>query len=133
MIAGLAMASGMAAGVGAAAAIAGETVFTTGVVAGVAFVAAAVSGFVAVEVVEHFLAMLRERSSVSVMRVVAVVDVTEEAMGAMEPGTGSDEDPVGKPVRTVIAIGGAIVGRVVEVAIRAYGGPSNVDADGNLG
>lgn len=122
-----------AAAVAAVAAIAGKGAFIAGVVARVAFVALTVPGLVAVEVVELFLAALRHRSAVTVVGIVAVINVAEEAVRAVEPGTGSEENSIGKPVWAVVAIGGAVIGGVVEVAVGAYRSWSDVNADGDLG
>src|ERR1700728_3094015 len=56
-----------------------------------------------------------------------------EAGGAVEPGTGAEEDAAIAPLRTVVAVGGAVVGRIVKVAIRADWRSTDVDADRDLG
>jgi hypothetical protein len=38
------------------------------------------------------------------------------------PGAGADEDAAGKPIRSVVSIGGAGVGIIVVIAIGADGG-----------
>jgi hypothetical protein len=117
----------------AAATIAGEGVFTAGLVAGIACVSAAIPRFVSVEVVEPLFSALRYWPSITLTRVIAVIDMAEKAMRAAEPGTGSDENSTIKPVGPVVAIRGAIIGGVVEVAIGASGGRAKVDADRDLG
>ena len=101
----------------------GEGVLTTTIMAGVASVAHAVAGFVGVEVIETRLTTAGQRAVVAVTRVKAVVDVAPEAVVAVEPGTGSKKYPAIEPVGSVVSIGGAVVGRVVKVAVGAYGLP----------
>jgi hypothetical protein len=79
--------------------------FTPRVVAGIAYVALTVARFVALEVVERLRPAFRHRSSVTMLRIVAVVDVAVKAARTMKPWTGSDEQPASKPVRTIVAVG----------------------------
>src|ERR1700722_853807 len=85
----------------------------------VAGVASAVARFVAMEVVEGLFAALRHRSAVAVMRVVAVVDMAVEVVLAAVPVAGANEDSAVKPVGPVVAVGRAVVGSLVVVAVRA--------------
>jgi hypothetical protein len=48
----------------------------------------------------------------------AIVYMTMEAPRAMEPGTCSDEDPAGKPLRPIVAVRCAAVWSVVVITIR---------------
>jgi hypothetical protein len=100
------------------------------VVASVADMTVSVTRFVAVEVVEGLGSALGHGAVVAVTGVVAIIDVAIEAVGAVEPRAGADEEAAVKPVGTVVPVGGAVVGRVVEVAVGAYGRGS--DADGDL-
>jgi hypothetical protein len=100
-------------------------------VAGVADVALWVMGFVRLEVVEGLGAALRHWTCVSVMRIVAVIDVAVEAAVAVVPGAGADEDSSGEPVGSVVAVRSTGVWSVVKVSVRANG--SGSDADGDLG
>jgi hypothetical protein len=69
-------------------------------------------------------------AAVSVVAIVAVVDVSPEAPSvAMKPGTCPDKEAAREPLGPVIAIGSAVIGRVVEVAIRAFGGRPNLYSD----
>ena len=113
----------------AAAAVSGKGVLATRIMAGVAFVALSIPRFVAVEVVELRLAPSRQRSIVAVMRVKPVVHVPIESVRSVEPGTGSKKHPAIKPIRPIVAIGGAVIGRIVEVPIRAHRSHPNADAD----
>jgi len=123
----------VAATVAATAAVSGEGMFAASIVTGVAYVSLAIARFISLEVVETLRAALGEWAVVTVARVKAVVDVAVEAVRSVEPRTSTKEDAANKPVGAVVAIGGAIVGSVVEVAVGAYRWHSNVDADGNLG
>ncbi|MGA7341477.1 MAG: hypothetical protein WBX18_12815 [Terracidiphilus sp.] len=76
----------------AAAAIAGQSVLAASIMAGGAYVALPVAGLVGMEVVERPSPALRHRSTVAVVRIVAVIDVAPEAVRAVEPGAGSDKD-----------------------------------------
>jgi hypothetical protein len=115
----------------ATAVVSGQSMFTAGVVTGVAHVAMAVACLVTVEVVEALFTAPGERSCVAVTWVKAVVDVAVEAGMSVEPGTCADEDAAQKPVRSVVTVGRAIVRCVVEIAVRANRG--NADVDGHLG
>jgi hypothetical protein len=111
----------------------GEGVFRSSIVAGFAYVALPIPRLVGVEVVEALLPAARQGAIVAATRVKAVVDVTPKAGTAVKPGAGSDKHPAHKPVGPIVAVGGAVIGRIVEVPIGAHGRHSNVDADGNLG
>jgi hypothetical protein len=53
--------------------------------------------------------------------VAAAISVAVSAIAVVVPRAGSDKDSADEPVGTVVAVGGAGVGRVVIVAVRAYG------------
>jgi hypothetical protein len=75
----------------------------------------------------------RKGSAIAEVRIIVVVDVAMESDWAMEPGAGTEEDAAGEPLRAVVAEGGALVGRVVEVAVGASGLSSDMDVDADLG
>lgn len=100
-------------------------------VARVADMALVVARFVAMEVVEGLFSALRERPCVSMVRIVAVIDVSVEAGPSVIPMTSADEDASDEPVRTVEAIGCTVVRRVIEVSVRAY--RLRTELDGYLG
>jgi hypothetical protein len=98
-------------------------------------VTASISYFVALEVL-HFIEMpiwiglfttSRLRAVVAMFWMEVVVYVAVEASGAVKPGADADEDAAGKPFRTVIAVGGALVGSGVIVAVGTFRGDSDVD------
>jgi hypothetical protein len=63
-------------------------------------------------------------------RIEALVDVAIEPVRAVKPGAGADEHPARKPIRTIIAVGCAVVGSIGEVTIGAH--RSHPDVDGYL-
>jgi hypothetical protein len=110
-----------------------EASFFGSVMIGGTFVTLAIARLVSMKVVEWLLAALRQRSTVPVVRVKSVVDVTVEAMGTVKPWTCSYEQPADKPVGAIVAIRCAVVWCIVEVPIGTHRRHSNVDADGDLG
>jgi hypothetical protein len=123
--------AGTAAATAAGSAAAGEaaTMFRGRTVAGRACVALAVAGFISLEVLERLRAALRHRAGVPVLWIVAVVHMAVEAVAAMEPGAGPDEQASAKPIGAVVAVRRTAIGRVIEIPIRAHRGHSNADAD----
>ena len=81
------------------------------------------------EVVERLLTALGHRSGVTVMRVVAVIDVAIEAAMTVKPWAGSDEYPVTVPIRTIISINGTVIRSVVVIAIGTSRLNTDVDTD----
>ena len=81
------------------------------------------------EVAERVLSAIRQRASVAVMGIKAVIDVAVEAVRTMEPGASSDEYATAEPLGPVVPVRSAVVWRVVVVAIRARGFGANVDRD----
>jgi hypothetical protein len=115
---------------GVSAALESAAVFVDGTMTGIAYVALAIAGFVALEVAEGAVAAIRHGAGVAMMGIVAVVDVSVEAAGTVEPRTCANEQAAVEPVGTVVAVGRAVVGSVVVVAIGALG--RYADADGDL-
>ena len=107
------------------------TMLSVSIVIGIADVALSVTRFVCLEVLEGPCAALGQWSVVAIMRIPAVIDVAIEAVWAMEPGTGSDENSAGKPIRPIVAVRGAAIRRIVKISVWAYRRRSNID--GNLG
>jgi hypothetical protein len=79
-----------------------------------------------------FLAALRHRALVAVLRMVAVIDVALELISAMKPRAGANEDFSVKPFRTVVAGGGAVIRSDVIITIGAFRGYPDVEADLSL-
>lgn len=117
----------------ATAAIAGQRMFVARIVPGGAHMAFSIPGFIPLEVIEWLSAAPRQGSPITVPRIVTVIHVAIEAMRSVEPWAGSDKDPSIKPVGPVIAIGCAVIRRIVKVPIGAYWRHAEVDADGDLG
>lgn len=102
--------------------------FTNGVAAAIAhFVAFEVGNFIQPSSRLGFVTTGWMRSVIAVLRMEAVIDMAVEALRAMKPWACADENPAGKPLGTIIAIGCAIVGCDVIVAVRTFGGDSDVD------
>jgi hypothetical protein len=114
----------------AAAPVSGQGVFTARVMAGVSYVASAIPCLVPVEMVELVLAATRQRPIVTVVRIKAVVDVAVKTVWAVKPGASAKKHPAHKPVGPIVAVGGAVIGSVVEVPVWAHRRHAN--ADGNL-
>ena len=115
----------------AATVVSRQGMFIAAIVGSVAYVALRIMRLVCVEVVELLCPARGQRSMVTMMRIVPIVDVAIKAVVAVEPGSGSDEHPARKPIWPVVAVGRAIIRSIVEVAIGTYRRHSNVD--GNLG
>jgi hypothetical protein len=92
-------------------------------------VAASITHFVSVEVIEGPLSTLRMWTNVTVMWIETVIDVAVKVVATMEPGAGSDEHAAVKPLGPIVAVWSAVVRRVVVVAIRTSGFWSDIDRD----
>ena len=113
--------------------ISGEGVFSRPVMARVAYVTSPITRLICMEVVEALRPALGDRSSVSVVRVKAVVNMAVKAVRAMKPGTSSKKHPANKPIGTIIAVRSTVIWGVVEIPVGAHGSQSDVYADGDLG
>jgi hypothetical protein len=91
-----------------------------------------VTGLIRLEVIEGYRAARWHRTAVSVVRIVTVVDMAVETVRPVEPGTSADEDSADEPVGAVVAVGSAVVGWVVEIAVWANRLGTDVDANGDL-
>jgi hypothetical protein len=92
-------------------------------------VAASITHFVSVKVIEGFLSTLRMWTSVAVMWIEAIINVPAEVVGAVEPRAGSDEHAAVEPLGPVVSIWCAVVWGDVVVAIRASRLWSDIDGD----
>ena len=98
-------------------------------------VAASVSLFVALELVptsSGLLAGLREASTVSMLRVHAVIYGTVEAIIAVKPGAYANKPTTIEVLGTVVARGTATVWRIVVIDVRALRLLTDADADLSL-
>jgi hypothetical protein len=102
-------------------------------------VAVAVADFVAFEMFDvvdgpdGVLTAGGMRAGVSVVGMEMIIDVAVKTFGTVEPGADADEDAAGEPLRAVIAVGSAVVGWNVVIAIGAYRRRSNFDGYLSLG
>jgi hypothetical protein len=109
-----------------------ESMFAAAVMGSVAYVASPIPRLVCVEVVEALRSALRHRPSVTVMRIIAVVDMAVKAVRTMKPGTRSEKHSANKPIGPIVAVRSAVIGGVVEISVRAHGSHPDIYADGNL-
>jgi hypothetical protein len=101
------------------------------VVAGIGSdVASPIPSFVRVKVVERRLSALGHRSLVTAARIVAVIDVTGEAFGSMEPSARPDEYPAHEKVGSIVTVGSTVIRSIVKVSVRAN--RLHAHANGNL-
>jgi hypothetical protein len=86
-------------------------------------VAVAVAHFVAFEVFDVIdrpggvLATFGMRAVVSVFGMEMIIDVAVKTLWTVEPGAHADEDAAGKPLWAVIAVGSAVVGWGIVIAV----------------
>jgi hypothetical protein len=113
--------------------VSGQSVFPRPVMARVAHHSSPIPRLIGVEVVEALRPAFRQGSNIAVVRIKAVVNVSDEAVWAMKPGSSSKKYSAHKPIRPVITVRSAIIRGIVEVPVRAHGSHSDVDADSNLG
>jgi hypothetical protein len=112
--------------------ISGERMLTPRFVASIAYVASPISRLVSLEVVEALRPALRHWSSVTVMRIKPVIDMSVKAVRAVKPRACSKKHPAYKPIGPIVTIGSAVIWGIVEVSVRTHGSGSDVDANGNL-
>src|ERR1035441_10166749 len=93
-------------------------------------VASPIPSFVRVEVAERLLSALGHWSFVTVARIVAVIDVTGEATGSMEPWARPDEYSAHEKIGSIVAVGSTGIRSIVKASVRANRLHSNVN--GNL-
>lgn len=100
-------------------------------------VSVAVAHFVASEMLNvvgammfiKMLAAVRIFAMPSIIAIEAIIDVTPEALAPVIPGPCADEDAAVKPLRPVVAIGCAVIGRIVEIAVGTLRRRANLNCD----
>jgi len=97
-----------------------------------AYVASPITRFVSPEVVEALRPALRQRSSVTVMRIEPVVDMSVKAVRTVKPWACSEKYAANKPIRAVVAVRSTVIRSIVEVSVRTHGSRSDVYANLNL-
>ena len=95
-----------------------------------AYVTATSTHLISMEVIEGLVSTSRKWTTVAVMWIEVVINVTAKVVGPVKPGAGSDEDSSAEPLWPVVPVWGAVVWGIVEVTIRANRRCS--DIDGNL-
>jgi hypothetical protein len=103
--------------------------FAAAVMSGIAYVAAPVPRLIRMEVVERLLAALRHGTSVTMTRIIAVVDMAVKAARSVEPGARSNEHSAKEPIRPIIPVRRTTIGSIVVVSVGTDGRSSNVDGD----
>jgi hypothetical protein len=88
---------------------------------------ASVAHFISVEMIKGLLATFRMWTSVAMLRIEAVVYVTVEVVGTVEPRADSDEHAAVKPLGPVVPVWRAAVWFEIVVAIRASRFCSDID------
>jgi hypothetical protein len=78
---------------------------------------------------EGLVSMFGKWTMIAAVWIKSVINIAVEVVGAMEPGTGSDEDASREPLRSVISVWSAVVWGKVEIAIRANRRWSDIDGD----
>jgi hypothetical protein len=68
-------------------------------------------------------------AAISIARVVAPVYMATKVVAAVIPGTGSQEDSIRKPFRTIVAVGSTVVWRVIKIPIRTFRLRSDLNAE----
>jgi hypothetical protein len=91
--------------------------------------AASITHLVSVEVIEGLLSTLRMWTSVAVMWIETVINVSVEIVSAVEPRAGSDEHPSIEPLGPIVSVWSTGVRGEVVVAIRAPRLGSDIDRD----
>ena len=67
----------------------------------------------------------------SIVAVEMIIDMSPEVVWTVVPRSGANEDPVHKPLRSIVSVGCAVIGRVIEIAVRTDG--RRADLHSNLG
>jgi hypothetical protein len=91
------------------------------------YVALPIPRLVRVEMVERLLSVFRHRAYITVVRIIAIINVAVEAMRAVEPRASADEHPANEPIGPIVAIRSAGVRRIVKVPIRTHRRHANID------
>ena len=101
-------------------------------------VAASIPRFIALELLGGsalrggFLASFWQRAVIAVLRIERVVYFALEVAGAMKPRSNADEYAAIEPFRAVVAVGNAVIGGVIVVAVGAIRGDADFDRDLSL-
>ena len=66
-------------------------------------------------------------AAIAVLGMEAIVYMAAETFRTMEPRARANEDAAGKPLRAVVAVGSALIGRDIIIAIGTYRRDSDLD------
>ena len=120
-------ATGVTAAARVSAACKSSTVLVGGFMCCMAHIPVSIARFIALKMRKCMCVTVRQRAMISMTWIVPIIYVSIKTMRTMEPRAGANKDSARKPVRSVVAIGSAIIRRVVEISIRAY--RRDADAD----
>src|ERR1035441_5124126 len=101
-------------------------------------VAASIPRFISLELIGGsalrggFLASFWQRAVIAVLRIEGIVYVALEVAGAMKPRSNADEYAAIEPFRAVVAVGNAVIGGVIVIAVGAIRGNADFDRDLSL-
>ena len=104
--------------------------FIAALVGCIAYVAVSIMRFISLKVIELLRPSRGQGPMITMMRIIAIVDMAVEAVRTVEPGSSSNKCPAHKPIWPIVAIGRAVIRSVVEIPVRTHRSHSNVD--GNL-
>ena len=105
----------------ASVALSSGAMFVSAIMACSTYMALSVSRLVCLEVIEGMVAAAGHRAGVTVVGIIAVINVAIEAARAMEPRSGSDKDSASEPIRPIISVRRTVVRGIVVVAIGTDG------------
>jgi hypothetical protein len=94
-----------------------------------ACVALPIPRLVRLEVGEWRRPALRHRSYITVVRIIAIINMAVESARAMKPRPSADEYPANEPIRPIVAIGSTGVRRIVKVPVRTHWRYANIHRD----
>ena len=94
-----------------------------------AYLAPSVPRLIAVETVERLATALRQRTSITMMGIKAVIHVAVKPCRSVEPWSGADKEAAREPVRSVVAVRSTAIWRVVKISVGADRRRSDTDPD----
>jgi hypothetical protein len=101
--------------------------FPACIVASIPYMAPSIPRLIAMEVVESSLTTIGKRSRITMTRIEAVIDVTEEPARTVEPRTRSKKDSPDEPIGPIVAIGSATIWCIVKVPVWANWRQTDID------
>jgi hypothetical protein len=106
-----------------------RNVFTTALMSRRSNVALAIACFVGVKVGKGVFAAVRHGTDITVVGIKPIVYMSIEAPGSMKPWACPNKSAADEPVRSVVAVGSAVVGGGVKISIGAFGRQADTSGD----